>query len=76
MVNIEIMRAFIRLRQILSSHTAITKELTDLKSFLLKHSNSNDREFKQVWDAIEKLTTPSADKAKESRRIGFDLNHD
>jgi hypothetical protein len=75
-VNIEIMRTFIRLRQTLSSHTVITKELMDLKSFLLKHSNSNDREFKQVWDAIEKLTIPSADKPKELPRIGFNLNHD
>jgi len=71
-VNIEIMRAFIRLRHVLSAHDKITTELGDLKSFLLKHSHSNDREFKRVWQAIEKLTQP--ENSKNHRQIGFDLN--
>ena len=70
-VNIEIMRAFIRLRHVLSSHEKITTELGDLKSFLLKHSHSNDREFRRVWQAIEKLT--QSGNPKKDRQIGFDL---
>ncbi|MFH0838249.1 MAG: ORF6N domain-containing protein [Patescibacteria group bacterium] len=68
-VNIEIMRAFVRMRHVMASQQAITKELAELKSFLLKHSNSSDREFRKVWQAIEKLSTPPT---KEERRIGFD----
>jgi len=71
-VNIEIMRAFIRLRHVLSAHDKVTTELGDLKSYLLKHSHSNDREFRRVWQAIEKLTQPTD--PKNQRQIGFDLN--
>jgi len=66
------MRAFIHLRQTLASQKEITKELTELKTFVLKHSHSNDREFKRIWTVIEKLTSPAVD--KEQRQIGFDLS--
>ena len=69
-VNIEIMRAFIRMRQVMASQQQMTKEIAELKSFLLKHSNSSDREFKKIWQAIEKITTPTRD----GRRIGFKLS--
>ena len=69
-ISVEIVRAFIRLRQILTIHKETTKEAADLKDFVLKHSNSNDREFKRVWDVIEKLTEP----LKDRRKIGFDLS--
>lgn len=69
-VNIEIMRAFIRLRHALATHNEMSKELAELKAFLLKHSHANDREFRRVWDAIEKLTV----KPKEQHQIGFTLD--
>jgi hypothetical protein len=68
-VNIEIMRAFIRLRRMFASHAEITKELFELKSFVLKHANSNDREFKRIWQTIEKMANP-----KTQDRIGFRLD--
>jgi hypothetical protein len=70
-VNIEIMRTFVRLRHTLTSLKDVSKELTDLKSFLLKHSNSNDREFRRIWGAIEKLSEPR--NYINQRKIGFDL---
>jgi hypothetical protein len=70
-VNIDIMRAFVRLRQTLSSNHEVAKKLATLESFLLKHSNQNSQEFRHVWSAIEKLGTPQNE--KEQRRIGFDL---
>lgn len=69
-VNIEIMRAFIKLRQVLSSQKEIVKELKEIKEFVLKNSLKTDREFMRVWRTIEKLT----EKPNERRRIGFDLN--
>ena len=69
-INIEIVRTFIRLRQILTSHKKINKELAELKSFVLKKSNQNNQEFRRIWQAIEKLAPPK----EEQRRIGFDLS--
>lgn len=70
-VSIEIVRAFIRMRQVLAEHKEMSKELTELKSFLLKHSNKTDREFKRVWDAIDKLVEPTK---SNQRKIGFNLD--
>jgi hypothetical protein len=71
-MNIEIMRAFVRLRHTLANLKDVTNELADLKSFMLKHSNATDREFRRVWTTIEKMAKPSND--KEQRKIGFDLD--
>jgi len=71
-VSVEIVRTFIRMRHTLSSLKDVSKELADLKSFLLKHSNANDREFRRVWCTIEKLAKPTNDKGQP--KIGFDLN--
>lgn len=70
-VSVEIVRAFIRMRQVLATHKEMSKELAELKSFLLKHSNKTDREFKKIWMAIDRLSTPPS-KIRQ-RQIGFDL---
>ena len=69
-ISVEIVRAFIKLREFLSSQKEMAKELSEVKSFLLKYSNSTDREFRKVWQAIERLSSP-VDGGK--RRIGFEL---
>jgi len=66
-MSIEVIRAFIHLRRLSASHEALAKEAKEIKTFVLKHSHANDQEFRQVWTAIEKLSTPPA----EERRIGF-----
>ncbi|MBU0586846.1 ORF6N domain-containing protein, partial [Candidatus Micrarchaeota archaeon] len=68
-VNIEIMRAFIKLRQTLASHKELAKDLQEIKEFVLKNSSKNNREFQRIWRAIEKLT-----EKPNQRKIGFDLN--
>jgi Mor family transcriptional regulator len=60
-VNIEIMRAFIRLRQMLASHTELARKLENLEK-------KYDAQFKVVFDAIRKLMAPPETKR---RRIGF-----
>jgi hypothetical protein len=60
-VNIEIMRAFIRLRQMLSSHTELARKLNTLEK-------KYDAQFREVFDAIRELMTPPEPKR---RRIGF-----
>src|ERR1044072_3115078 len=51
-VNVEIMRTFVRLRQLLTSHSDLARRLDDLER---KH----DRQFKAVFDAIRQLMTPA-----------------
>jgi len=50
-VNIEIMRAFVRLRQMLSSNVEPARKLGELET-------KYDRQFKIVFDAIRELMTP------------------
>jgi len=61
LVNVAIMRAFVRLRQILASNTELARKLEDLE-------RKYDRQFKVVFDAIRQLMTPPEPKRKQ---IGF-----
>ena len=60
-VNIEIMRAFVRLRRLLASHKDLARKLDNLE-------RKYDAQFKVVFDAIRELMVPVPPK---SRRIGF-----
>lgn len=70
-MSVEVVRAFIRLRQVLTSQKELIREVTELKSFVLKHAQKTGQEFRQVWATIDKLINPPP--PKEQRRIGFDL---
>lgn len=61
-VNIEIMRAFVRLRQMLQANTELARKLDDLEA-------KYDAQFSAVFDAIRELMTPPVEPRK---RIGFD----
>ena len=60
-VNVEIMRTFVRLRQILTSNAELGRKLADLEK-------KYDHHFKVVFDAIRQLMKPPPQKRKE---IGF-----
>jgi hypothetical protein len=61
-VNIEIIRAFVRLRQLLSSNAELTRKLNALE-------RRYDAQFSAVFEAIRKLMEPPVPPKK--RRIGF-----
>jgi hypothetical protein len=63
-VNIEIMRAFVRLRQMLESNTELAAKLDALE-------RRYDAQFKAVFQAIRELMEPPAPPRK---RIGFASN--
>ncbi len=63
-VNIEIMRAFVRLRSILSGHKDLTKKLAKLERRISVH----DEDIQAIFDAIRRLMTPPDPK---TRKIGF-----
>jgi len=60
-VNVEIMRTFVRLRLILSSHADLARKLEALEK-------KYDSQFGAVFDAIRRLMAPPEPK---KRRIGF-----
>lgn len=62
-VNIEIMRAFVRFRQILASNTELAKRLDALEK-------KYDAQFKLVFDAIRQLMAPPEPEPPK-KRIGF-----
>jgi len=62
-VNIEIMRAFVRLRKILTSHAELARKLEELEK-------KYDSQFRVVFDAIRQLMAP---KEVPSKKIGFQL---
>jgi hypothetical protein len=62
-VNVEIMRAFVRLRQTLASHAELARQLAQLEQ-------KSDAQFRVVFDAIRELMAPPK---TERRRIGFEV---
>ena len=60
-VNIEIMRAFVRIRQMLQSNAALARKLAALEQ-------KYDGQFRVVFDALRELVNPPG---KPRKRIGF-----
>ena len=60
-VNVEIIRAFVRLREMLSTHADLARKLAALEK-------KYDAQFRVVFDAIRDLMAPTT---KPRRSIGF-----
>ena len=63
-VNIAIMRAFVKLREILSTHKELAYKLAELERKIEGH----DKEIKAIFEVITQLMNPPK---KPKRRIGF-----
>jgi phage regulator Rha-like protein len=64
--SVQVVRAFVRLRQMLSSNAELARKLAALE-------NKYDRQFKVVFDAIRQLMSPPEPKRRE---IGFHVKYD
>ena len=64
-VNVEIMRAFVRMRQLLSAHADLARKLDALEK-------KYDAQFRVVFDAIRQLMAPPPTPPRG--RIGFHPN--
>ena len=62
-VNIAIMRAFVKLREMLSAHTELRQKLAELERKLEGH----DGQIRSLFDAIRRLMAPP----HKPNRIGF-----
>ena len=65
-VNVEIMRAFVRMRQLLSATADLERKLAELES-------KYDKQFGVVFNAIRQLMHEREAPAKGAGRIGFKL---
>ena len=63
-ISINIIKAFVKLREILSTHKELAHKLAELERKIERH----DEEIKVVFDAIRHLMTPPEPKEK---KIGF-----
>ncbi len=64
--RVQVVRAFVRLRQMLASDAALARKLA-------APENKHDAQFKVVFDAIRRLMSLSA---KAKREIGFHVKND
>ncbi|MCK5486622.1 MAG: hypothetical protein KAI86_10435 [Desulfobacterales bacterium] len=64
--SIFVVRAFVKLREMLTTHKELAQKLADLERRLEDH----DEQFKIVFDAIRALMAPPE---KSKRRIGFEV---
>lgn len=67
LVNIAIMRAFVRLRELLATHKELARKLAELEQ-------KYDAQFRVVFDAIRQLMAPPPEPKKG--RIGFHVTQD
>jgi len=71
LVNIEIMRTFVRLRQVLSTHKDLADRMERVERGLGSHEavlGKHAEQIRFVFDAIRRLMAPSA---RRGKRIGF-----
>jgi hypothetical protein len=68
-VNIQIVRAFVLLRQYALSHSELTDKLKDLES-------KYNKQFKDVYEALNYLLTKDKQKSEQNqrKRIGYKTN--
>jgi len=68
-VNIEIMRAFVRLRRLLATPGEIVAQLTKLAETVEFH----DDQIKVINEVLRKMMEPPAEPEKPKRRFGFHM---
>ncbi|OGR29673.1 MAG: DNA-binding protein [Desulfuromonadales bacterium GWC2_61_20] len=65
-VNIQIMRTFVKLREMIASNAELARRLEELEQ-------KYDAQFSVVFDAIRKMMTPTT---KPNKSIGFQVEED
>jgi phage regulator Rha-like protein len=66
-VNVEIMRAFVRLRDMVSAHKELARKLAELEQRIEKH----DEDIRLIFEALRQLMVPPEPPRK---KIGFEVS--
>ena len=67
-INIQIMRAFVRLRQLLSIHKELANRLTRLENQMKDQGRAVAHQFQEIFALLEQLFQP---RESEKKPIGF-----
>lgn len=67
-VNIEIMRAFVSLRRVASSYTALQERLEELEQEMAGRLDQHDEQLNQIFETLHQLIAPPQ---PPKRPIGF-----
>jgi hypothetical protein len=70
-VGVFVVRAFVKLRQLVGTHKELARKLAELEQRVDTHDGS----IRQLIDAIRQLMAPPAE-VKRRGRIGFGREHD
>lgn len=65
-VNIAIMRVFVRIREVVSTHKKLEVKLKELE----RRIESHDESIQTIFEAIRRLMTPPE---KPKKKIGFEV---
>jgi len=68
-VSIYVVRAFVKLRELLATHKELAKRLDELEARIEKKLATQDQAIAGILDAIRELMTPS--ELPKKRKIGF-----
>ena len=72
-VNIHIMRAFVRLRQVFASNKEFANKLNELEKKCDGKFKKYDKEIQLIFQAIKQLISPPK---KPQREIGFHMTNE
>ncbi|MBU1863886.1 MAG: ORF6N domain-containing protein [Candidatus Omnitrophica bacterium] len=70
-VNIQIMRAFVRIRELIASHKDLQRKIEEIEKRMEQKFGIYDKQFKIVFEAFEELKLFLSPPEKPKRRIGF-----
>ena len=70
-VNIQIMRVFVKLRELMLSHKDLARQIEDLERRFQEKFNEHDRKFILVFDAIKRLLKKKEEPPKPKIPFGF-----
>ena len=73
-VNIQIMRAFVRLRQLLSVHKELAERLTKLEEQMRQRDHAVAQQFQQVFALLDQLFNPPATSRRGAGRLRLPLH--
>ncbi len=68
-VNIEIMRAFVRLRQVLAAHTNLARRLEALERAFANKTKEHAAHIRQIYQLLDELMKPEEPQTRG--KIGF-----
>ena len=65
-INVQIVRAFVQLRQFVLEHKDLTKRFTELEQYFIQYCKDNEQDKQKIYEAIDLLM----DRTKPAK-IGF-----